>query len=96
MIDKNSKGFKFLLNDRLHTETYEEIKKDIEQIMNDYDLKKTNNVNYNGKGKLIIDIQDNFPSNLLLELNKYMGFEAIIKHKVNSTCLEYYLTDKMF
>ena len=75
-----TKSEKYLQKDVKQNRLFDEIEEDILKILRKYPFKKVLKVKHIETGKLIVELQDDFPSQVINDLNEYMGFECTI-HK---------------
>lgn len=77
-----TKAEKYLQSDVKQNRLFDEIKEDILQILHKYPFEKVLRVEHSDTGELTVEVQDDFPSQVINDLNEYMGFDCIV-HKSN-------------
>lgn len=77
-----TKAETYLRKDVKHNRVFKEIEEDIRKILREYAFEKVLRVEHNTVGELIVEVQEDFSSELITELNDYIGFGCTL-HKTS-------------
>ena len=91
-----TKAETYLQTDVKQKRVHDEIKEEVYKILRNYPFKKILRVGHSGVGELFVEVQEDFPSQLINDLDEYMGFPCTVQKTEFAIRFTYKLPEELW